>query len=65
MPDLQATIDQLAGVGVLVTGMAGQVRFVTHRDVSAADVTEVLSRVKALSSAGSVASADERFLIAL
>jgi threonine aldolase len=56
VPDLQVTIEQLASVGVLVTSMAGQVRFVTHRDVSAADVTEVLGRVKALSSARPVAS---------
>ncbi len=47
VPDLEVTIRWLADVGVLVTGMAGQVRFVTHRDVSAADVTEVLNRIKA------------------
>ncbi|HEX9338314.1 MAG TPA: low specificity L-threonine aldolase, partial [Pseudonocardiaceae bacterium] len=32
--------------GVLAAGMAGQVRFVTHRDVAAADITEVLRRLK-------------------
>jgi threonine aldolase len=47
VPDLRATIEQLAGLGVLATPMAGQVRFVTHRDVSAADITEVLRRIKA------------------
>ncbi|HVV21799.1 MAG TPA: GntG family PLP-dependent aldolase [Pseudonocardiaceae bacterium] len=48
VPDLRVALDQLAGIGVLATPMAGQVRFVTHRDVSAADVTEVLGRIKAL-----------------
>jgi threonine aldolase len=48
VPDLGATIDQLAGIGVLATPMAGQVRFVTHRDVSSEDITDVLSRIKAL-----------------
>jgi threonine aldolase len=47
VPDVPATIDQLARIGVLATTMAGQVRFVTHRDVSAADITEVLGRIKA------------------
>jgi threonine aldolase len=37
---------QLAALGVLAVPMAGQVRFVTHRDVSASDITEVLRRVK-------------------
>jgi threonine aldolase len=47
VPDAQATIDQLTDLGVLALSMAGQIRFVTHRDVSAADITEVLTRVKA------------------
>lgn len=47
VPDVPATIDHLARIGVLATTMAGQVRFVTHRDVSAADITEVLGRVRA------------------
>lgn len=47
VPDVGATLEQLAGIGVLATPMSGQVRFVTHRDVSAADITEVLNRIKA------------------
>jgi threonine aldolase len=50
VPDLAAAIERLAGIGVLASGMAGQVRFVTHRDVSAADVTVVLDRITSLSS---------------
>jgi threonine aldolase len=46
VPDASAAVRQLAELGVLVTGMAGQIRFVTHRDVSASDITEVLRRVK-------------------
>jgi threonine aldolase len=45
--DVATATAQLTDLGVLVTGMAGQIRFVTHRDVSAADITEVLGRVKA------------------
>jgi threonine aldolase len=47
VPDAQATIDQLTGLGVLALEMAGRIRFVTHRDVSAADITDVLTRIKA------------------
>jgi threonine aldolase len=47
VPDLAAAVDRLAGLGVLATTMSGQVRFITHRDVSSADVTEVLRRIKA------------------
>jgi threonine aldolase len=47
VPDARATIDELTGLGVLTLEMAGQIRFVTHRDVSAADITEVLTRIKA------------------
>lgn len=47
VPDVPATLGRLAEIGVLATPMSGQVRFVTHRDVSAADITEVVSRVKA------------------
>jgi threonine aldolase len=47
VPDAEATIDQLTELGILALGMAGRIRFVTHRDVSAADITEVLSRLKA------------------
>jgi threonine aldolase len=46
VPDVPSTLAQLADIGVLATSMAGQVRFVTHRDISAADITEVLRRLK-------------------
>jgi threonine aldolase len=46
VPDVPTTIGRLADIGVLAAGMAGRVRFVTHRDVSAADITEVLRRLK-------------------
>jgi threonine aldolase len=46
VPDVSVAVAQLAELGVLAAGMAGQVRFVTHRDVSASDITEVLRRVK-------------------
>ncbi|HEX4723506.1 MAG TPA: GntG family PLP-dependent aldolase [Pseudonocardiaceae bacterium] len=45
-PDVALAVGQLAEIGVLATGMAGQVRFVTHRDVSATDIAEVLRRLK-------------------
>ena len=46
VPDLAGTLHRLAEIGVLASAMAGQVRFVTHRDVSAADITNVLHRLK-------------------
>jgi threonine aldolase len=46
VPDVPATLAQLTEIGVLATSMSGRVRFVTHRDVSAADITEVLRRLK-------------------
>jgi threonine aldolase len=46
VPDVPTALGQLAEVGVLAVGMAGHVRFVTHRDVSAADIAEVLRRLK-------------------
>jgi threonine aldolase len=49
VPDVDAMLGQLTDLGVLAVPMAGQIRFVTHRDVSAADVTEVLTRIKASS----------------
>jgi len=51
VPDVSVALDQLTDMGVLAGGMAGQVRFVTHRDVSAADITEVLRRLKSRASA--------------
>lgn len=46
VPDVSVAVGKLTELGVLVAGMAGQVRFVTHRDVSATDIDEVLRRVK-------------------
>ncbi|MCI2419637.1 aminotransferase class I/II-fold pyridoxal phosphate-dependent enzyme [Saccharopolyspora sp. K220] len=45
VPDVQLTLRRLASVGVLAVPMEGQVRFVTHRDVSKADIEETLRRV--------------------
>jgi threonine aldolase len=46
VPDVAVAVGHLAELGVLAAGMAGQVRFVTHRDVSATDITEVVRRLK-------------------
>lgn len=50
-PDAGATLEALRRVGVLAVPMLGRVRFIAHRDVSAADITEVLDRVAAIGSA--------------
>jgi threonine aldolase len=47
VPDLQVALAELTELGVLALGMGTRIRFVTHRDVSAADITEVLARIKA------------------
>jgi threonine aldolase len=44
-PDLAETLRRLAAAGVLATSTVGQVRFVTHRDVAAADIAEALRRI--------------------
>jgi threonine aldolase len=44
--DVAVTLETLESQGVLALPMAGKVRFVTHRDVSAADVDEALRRIK-------------------
>lgn len=46
VPDLADMLRRLAEIGVLATSMVGQVRFVTHRDLTAADVAEALHRIK-------------------
>ena len=46
VPDVPVAMRRLAEVGVLTTPMSGQVRLVTHRDVTEADITEVLHRAK-------------------
>ncbi|MGH3793620.1 MAG: threonine aldolase family protein [Pseudonocardiaceae bacterium] len=45
VPDLAGTVAGLAGLRVLGGPMAGRLRFVTHRDVSKADIAEVLGRL--------------------
>jgi threonine aldolase len=45
VPDVQLTLQRLRSVGVLAVPMNGQVRFVTHRDVSKSDVEEALRRI--------------------
>jgi threonine aldolase len=50
VPDIGATLDLLAKVGVLAGPMSGKVRFVTHRNVSAADIAEVVRRISSASS---------------
>jgi threonine aldolase len=39
------TVTELADLGIAAVTVAGKVRFVTHRDVSAADIDEVLERL--------------------
>jgi threonine aldolase len=47
-PDVGLMISSLAQVGVRAVPMAGKVRFITHRDVSASDVAEALERIAKL-----------------
>jgi threonine aldolase len=47
-PDVGVMISALDQVGVRAVPMSGRVRFITHRDVSAADITEALDRVARL-----------------
>lgn len=47
VPDLMLALDQLNGLGIQVLPMARKVRFVTHRDLSRADIDDALSRIKA------------------
>lgn len=49
-PDTEATLAGLKRVGVLAVPMGGRVRFIPHRDVTARDIDEVLSRVATLHS---------------
>jgi threonine aldolase len=50
-PDAGATLEALRRVGVLAVPMLGRIRFIAHRDVSAADIGEVLGRVAGMASA--------------
>lgn len=45
--DVARSLERLRGLGIHALPMAGKVRFVTHRDVSATDVDEALRRIKA------------------
>jgi threonine aldolase len=47
VPDVEFALAGLARSGVLATPMSGKVRFVTHRDVSAEQIREVLARIQA------------------
>jgi len=46
-PDPAGTVAHLETLGVRALPLAGRVRFITHRDVSAADITESLERINA------------------
>ncbi len=43
--DVPATLTTLRELGILALPMAGKVRFVTHRDVTTAEIDEVLRRI--------------------
>jgi threonine aldolase len=49
-PDIDATLTALKRVGVLGVPVGGRLRFIPHRDITAKDITEVLSRVATLHS---------------
>ncbi|MDV7988922.1 GntG family PLP-dependent aldolase [Rhodococcus sp. IEGM 1374] len=44
--DPATTVAELAELGIAAVTVAGKVRFVTHRDVDAADISEVLERLR-------------------
>ncbi|MEC3977069.1 threonine aldolase family protein [Amycolatopsis sp. H20-H5] len=46
VPDVPSTLDWLGSLGIQALPMAGKVRFVTHRDLSATDIEETLGRIK-------------------
>jgi threonine aldolase len=43
--DLPGTLHRLENAGVRATPMSGQVRFVTHADISDADIAAALERI--------------------
>lgn len=46
VPEPQLTLESLRAIGVLAMPLAGRVRFVTHRHVSAQDIDETVRRIK-------------------
>ncbi len=46
-PDPAGMVARLEALGVRTLPLAGRVRFITHRDVSAADISETLARIHA------------------
>jgi threonine aldolase len=46
VPDVPTALTWLDSLGIRTGPMAGRVRFVTHRDLSAADIEETLRRIK-------------------
>ncbi|WP_033290060.1 threonine aldolase family protein [Amycolatopsis jejuensis] len=46
VPDIPTALHWLGSLGILAVPMAGKVRFVTHRDLSSADIDEALRRIK-------------------
>jgi threonine aldolase len=49
VPDLELTLTGLRHLGVFGSQMAGKLRFVTHRDVTDADIKETLRRIASAS----------------
>jgi threonine aldolase len=47
-PDVEASLTSLKKVGVLGVPMGTKLRFIPHRDVTAKDISEVLSRIAAI-----------------
>ncbi|GAA4857998.1 GntG family PLP-dependent aldolase [Saccharopolyspora cebuensis] len=45
VPDVRLSLARMRALGVLAVPMAGKIRFVTHRDVTEADVDEALRRI--------------------
>lgn len=48
VPDPASTVTELAESGIAAVTVAGKVRFVTHRDVDAADIAEALERLRSM-----------------
>ncbi|WP_020663960.1 threonine aldolase family protein [Amycolatopsis benzoatilytica] len=47
VPDVPTALSWLGSLGIQALPMAGKVRLVTHRDLTSADITEALRRIKA------------------